>query len=165
MPNLVFEVVPQLNTLVSCQNRGSPSDSEWDAWLALAKETMRTTPKPHRALVMTEGGHPSRTQQGRLAAAMGGGRALTAVVSSAPTLRFVVSALTFTNRDIKCFAPSQMDAALCHLGLATADVPVVEAVTERLRKQLTQAAGSVTSTAGSQRDSLRREEPRSLRNR
>jgi hypothetical protein len=137
MPNLVFELIPQFHTLVSYQNRNSPSELEWDDWLVLARETMRTTPKPHRALVVTEGGHPSRAQQGRLAAAMDGGRALTAVVSGAPTLRFVVSTLTFANRDIRCFAPSQMDVALCHLGLATADLPVVAAAIERLRKQLT----------------------------
>jgi hypothetical protein len=135
MPNLVFEFVPQIHTLISCQNRGNPSDPEWDEWVACAQKSFLTTPKPHRVLVMTEGGHPSKAQQDRLVATLGGRQ--TAVVSNAPTLRFVVSALSFANPHIKCFVPSQMHSALSHLGIDDASVPLVDEVIGRLRQQLT----------------------------
>jgi hypothetical protein len=137
MPNLVFEFVPRVHTLISCQNRSNPSEVEWDAWIAHARESFQKTPRPHRVLVMTEGGHPSKAQQDRLVAALGGRRALTSVVSNASTLRFVVSALTLANPDIKSFAPSQMHSAMSHLGIDDTEVSVVESAFKRLRQQLT----------------------------
>jgi hypothetical protein len=132
MPNLVFEVVSEIRTLVSYQSALNPTDSEWDAWLASAAEGALLG----RALAVTEGGHPSRAQQGRLAAFLNGRRALTAVVSNAPTLRFVVSVLTFTNPDIKAFSLAQMPAALRHLGLAPSEAPLALAAVERLRERM-----------------------------
>lgn len=136
MPNLVFERLTEIHTLVSFQNAENPTDLEWDKWIAAVGENLQASPTDHRTLAVTEGGHPTRSQQLRLVALLNGRRALTAVVSSAPAPRFVVSALTFSNPDLKSFSPTEMDAALQYLRLGASERSLATAAIERLRKQL-----------------------------
>lgn len=136
---LVFEVVSGLHVLVSYQETVNPTDGEWDAYVAAVSAAM-LSPRPHRALVVTNGGHPSAAQQGRLRTALAGRRATTAVVSGAPVLRFLVSAFTFVNPDIKCFAPAQMRQAFEYVGLRPEEHAIVEATLQRLRQALAMSA-------------------------
>jgi len=90
-----------------------------------------------RVLVLTEGGHPTREQQGLMNSSMPQSGVRVAVISPSVVARFVTSILVLTNPDIRCFSPQQRGQAYGHLGLLSAEV--VQA--EKLVKQLNESLG------------------------
>ncbi|HEY4014467.1 MAG TPA: hypothetical protein VGM06_14095 [Polyangiaceae bacterium] len=133
-PTLVYEWVSDLELLVSCQGVESPTDAEWDGYLACVA-VMRKT-EAGRSLVMTRGGRPSREQQARLMVVTDGVPARVAVISPAGALRFIVSILALVNPHIESFHPSQQAAAFEHIGLSPEHHDRVHRVVERLQKKL-----------------------------
>jgi hypothetical protein len=134
LPNLVFEVSARLCLGMSCQTAEHPTDFEWDAYLsALAPFRGRGD---FRSLVITTGGHPSRGQQDRLRQCMGTTRVRVAIVSPAAGLRFLTSALSLFNPNIRCFAPAQHAVAFAHIGVGPAESRLVADTIERLQRKL-----------------------------
>jgi len=140
-PHLAFEVLADLRLLVSSQSEENPTDAEWDAWL-LAADTLGELPGRFRLLVLTEGGRPTREQLGRLSARKRAAEEklgkkqsepLAALVTSSTATRFIVSALTFVNPAIRCFAPTSLAEAYTHLGLTDPERKSAAAAIERLR--------------------------------
>jgi hypothetical protein len=121
--------------MVLYQEDVNPSEKEWDAYLATLEPTLGE-PELLRSLVITGGAFPSRRQQARLVSVVDGRTPRVAVVSPAPILRFVVSMLALLNRNIRCFTPTQQQAAFAHLGLRPADHAIAQAAIERLRRRL-----------------------------
>lgn len=133
-PDLVFEVLIEERLVVSCQTRFNPSDAEWDSWLdavaALVQRVGTVT-----LLVVTEGGHPTRTQTERLRA-RNTSHPLTAVVSSSTGMRFFISALSFVNPTIRYFSLVELDRAFEHVGLSPPSYERVRTSIEELRRRL-----------------------------
>lgn len=101
-------------TLITVHTAEPPTDPEWDAVLQDFQDR-----KPERVLVFTEGGGPATLQRGRLNDALGGKPLTTAIVSSSPVVRGIVTALSWFNPDMRVFHPDRARAALEYLGIAS----------------------------------------------
>jgi hypothetical protein len=132
--DLVFEVLPDARLVVSCQTRFNPSDSEWELWL-MATGNLAHQVGYFRLLVLTEGGHPTKTQLERVRAE-NKTNPPTAIVSPSLSLRFLGAALTFVNPTIRCFAPAQLEKAFDHLGLALSERHPAHSAIDRLQRRL-----------------------------
>jgi hypothetical protein len=136
LPNLDFEFLPSLNLMVVVQLEKTPTDAEWDAYLAALMGVSRGGSLP-RCIVITGGAYPDHGQRERLIALTKGKPSRVAVISPATTVRFAASVLALINRNVKSYSPKEHDAAFSHVGLARADRAIVEACIERLRRELT----------------------------
>jgi hypothetical protein len=134
LPNLVFEVLPDLCLMVSYQLETAATDAEWDAYLVAMDKALRSS--RFRSIAVTEGAHPTRAQQARLTAVVKGKPARVAVLTSASGVRFVVSVLALMNRDVKAFTLREYEAAFIHLDLAFGERIGVPGVIARLRERL-----------------------------
>ncbi|HEY3593193.1 MAG TPA: STAS/SEC14 domain-containing protein [Polyangiaceae bacterium] len=131
-PVLVYELLPEQQLLVSWQNTHEASDDEWDNYV----QAVSSLRGPGAAsLVLTDGGYPTRKQQARLFEQIKDNRRV-AVVSSASTLRFVVSILSFINPNIKSYMPDELVDAITYLRVPEASHPIVLATVESLRRRL-----------------------------
>jgi hypothetical protein len=117
-------VSPSLGLLI--HDDAPPTDAEWDPWLS----TIRNPRDGFSILVTTDGGAPSRAQQARFGAELRGKIVPTSVVTDRALARFVVSAMSFINRGVRGFAPTEIDAALDWL---RADAPSRAALDAELR--------------------------------
>lgn len=142
--NLVFETLEDLRLVVSYQTTANPTDAEWDAWLTATTALWKKTSE-FRLLVVTEGGHPNKSQVERVGETKRqqertGARKLseprTAIISGSGVLRFIASIMMFLNPRIRCYSPSQRDEAYAHIGLTPAQRGVAERAVERLRAKL-----------------------------
>ena len=134
-PTFAFEVVPELELLVSYQGPVNPTDEEWKAYIEVLAR-LHQEPNGYRYLTFSEGGHPTGAQQARVKAAVNGRTPPVAIVSSSIALLFVGSVLALINRKVVCFRPNQIERAYAHIGLQSRDVPRVEAIVARLRTQV-----------------------------
>jgi len=133
-PTLVFEFLPELCLMVSHQLETAATDAEWDDYVAAMAGPARSG--RFRSIVSTEGAHPSRAQQARMAALVKGQPGRVAVLSSAGGVRFAVSLFALINRDVKSYSPKEYEAAFIHLDLPLLERTGVAAVIERLREKL-----------------------------
>lgn len=140
-PQLVFETIEPLRLVVCCQTKLPPHDKEWKAWLA-ATDALRDAHGNFRLLVYTDGGHPTASQKDTLRIRPPIAP-LTAVVSSQAAVRFAMSVFSFINRNIRCFSPTQRQAAYAHLKLELRHHKTVDQVLNRLLRQI----GSPTQLA------------------
>jgi hypothetical protein len=60
----------------------------------------------------------------------------TALVSPSLAFRFMASALSVINPTIRCFPPTQLDAAFAHLGLSETEAHFAKAAHDRLKGAL-----------------------------
>jgi hypothetical protein len=134
LPNLVFEYQPHLYLMISYQLEIAATDAEWDGYLAAVAGPLQSGGL--RTIVVSEGAHPSRSQQARMAALVRGRPSRVAVLSPASGMRFVVSVFALVNRNVKAYAPKEYEAAFTHVGLAPAEHAGVVKVIERLRERL-----------------------------
>lgn len=137
-PSFVFEVIPDLNLLLTYQGRHSPSDDEWDSFVKAIEELSRA-PTLYRYLTLSEGGHPTSTQQARIKSVANGRTPAVSIISTSVAMRFVVSVLALINPRIQCFRPDQKMQAYSHIGLKPQDVAIVERRIEVLRSKLPSA--------------------------
>ena len=132
--HLVFEALLELRVLVSCQTQFNPSDLEWDSWLNAAINLDRRAGQ-FRLLVVSDGGHPTKSQVERMKAT-NRKNPPTAIVSPSLALRFMGAALTFVNPTIRCFPPSDFEGAFDHIGLGGLERGPVLAAVARLQATL-----------------------------
>lgn len=130
-----FEVIEDLELLVSYQGPTSPSDGEWATYLQVL-ERLHRVPSRYRYLTISEGGHPSGAQQARVKAVTHGRTPPVAVVSTSVAIRFVVSLLALFNHRVKCFGPEQTDRAFEHIGIGHTDQARVRACIAKLKGQI-----------------------------
>jgi hypothetical protein len=125
--------------MVSYQSPSNPSDTEWTSYVQ-AVERLYGAPHPHRYLVLSEGGHPSRAQQAQLTTATKGRTSAVSIVSSSLLLRFVGAMMGLFNPRVQCFGPEQMERAFSHIDVGPADEPKVLACLAALRAELASRA-------------------------
>lgn len=131
---LAFEFLSGPRVIVMCQTASSPTDAEWQGYLDCVSSLATT--ETIKVLVQTEGGRPSPQQQQRLVACVGERDMHTAVVSPAVAIRFVVSSLSLSKRNVRYFEPSEMAAAFEHLQLDTTTRAQVQHALQRLQAAL-----------------------------
>lgn len=136
-PTMVFEQVDTL--LLCCHGKKNPSDAEWQSFLTHLKG-VRDTFDSMRTLIWTLGGGPTVAQRKQLNEVMAGKSTRGAVVSAHPGIRFVVSALTLMNRDLKTFSPDEIPDALLYLGLSGDTRRIGLHALERLRGRISGGA-------------------------
>ena len=125
------------NTIVGVHTIESPTNKQWDEYVSMAKKLSAELGFDEmRALSITDGGAPSGEQRKIINDSLGGRSVLTAIVSSSPMVRNIVTALSWFNPKIKTFAPSRVRDALAHIGFAQSDV-------SKLCYRLRPLAGSV----------------------
>jgi hypothetical protein len=134
-PSFAFELVPELELLVSYQGPQNPTDAEWSAYVE-ALIPLHQAPNEYRYLTFSEGGRPSSAQQGQVKAVVNGRTPAVAIVSSSIAIHFIGSVLALVNRRVHCFRPDQVERAYAHLALHPRDVPRVEAIVARLRARI-----------------------------
>jgi hypothetical protein len=133
--NLVFEVIKDVRLVVSCQNVGFLTDTEWANWL-LAVMNLEREVSSVRLLVVSEGGHPTKAQIDRVRAVNRTNPPMS-IVSPSRGYRFMAAALTFLNPAIRCYSPHERDKAYDHLGIAANDRDRIELTIDRLNRKLT----------------------------
>jgi hypothetical protein len=108
--------------LIALHTETAPSDEEWGTWIAFIEPFgLRTQQDLHRCpnLVLTDGGAPSTAH--RTAANVLISQAETmppvAVVTASIAVRTLLRGLSIFNPRVRSFAPTELDAALTHLGV------------------------------------------------
>jgi hypothetical protein len=129
--NLVYEMLQGELILVTVQ-RDNATPAEWDHYLNFF-ETLANI-KALRMVVYVQGAAPSVANQQRIAKIVRGRDWPCALISSSIALRFVVSTFSLINRNIRYFTPTQVPAALLHIGCTKDTSPAVEQVLDRLRQ-------------------------------
>ena len=137
-PSFAFEVVRDLELLVSYQGPENPRDEEWDTYVGVLLR-LHQAPNGYRYFTISEGGHPSGAQQARVKAVTNGFTPAVAIVSPSIAIRFVGSVLALVNRKVQVFRPDELEEAYRHIGVAPGSVPRLEAVVNRLRAQVSAA--------------------------
>jgi len=118
-------------TMTMVHTAEKPTDVEWDAMLAHFRAK-----RAERVIVFTDGGGPTTLQRGRLNDALEGSVVKTAVVSSSPVIRGIVTALSWFNPGIKSFLPHEASLALGYLGLAAGEHERLMQKVVRLSREL-----------------------------
>jgi hypothetical protein len=129
---LVFEWLSAENVVVSYMGTGPAARHEWDSYRNLLQAIQHT--RRVRCLWYTEGAYPPRDEQVRLAEAGGRQPWLAAVVSPSPALRFVVSAVSLINRNLRYFTPQDLPKALVHLRCTATEQEAVLDALDRLKQ-------------------------------
>jgi len=117
--------------MVLRENKTTPSDADWDAFLA-ELTAQRPNFKNLRIVVFTDGGGPSSAQRKRLAVALGGEAVRVAVVTESATVRFIVSSIALLNKSIATYHPKDVDKAFAWLALSPSEQKQVEHAREQL---------------------------------
>jgi hypothetical protein len=138
LESIAFTAVDGL--LVLCHSSASPSDEEWDVWIA------RQAPGEHRGiLISTEGGAPNSRQRSRVAektSSRGGVRPPVALLTDSAIIRSVMTAFAWIlgkDQLMKAFPRMAVAEAVEWLG---ADVPTapVRAAVSRLHGALSRSS-------------------------
>jgi hypothetical protein len=106
---------------------------EHDRWAELAAQLRELRSKPHARFLVCQGEQPPLTEVQRLINAVRGGRWRVAMVSPSVSMRFVASSFSLVVKNVRFFAPEQLDAAFDHLACTPAEKLRVNATMERLR--------------------------------
>lgn len=94
-------------------------------------------------LVFTDGGGPSSAQREEMAKLVHPSKYRAAVFSTAPSVRFIVTSLTFINPMIRAFVPNEWQRGLEHLGLSS---PAERRRIEQAVQQFARRAGNRFAT-------------------
>ncbi|MBL8678029.1 MAG: hypothetical protein JNK05_02640 [Myxococcales bacterium] len=104
-------------TMLSLHSRLSITDAEFMCVLPAFVDATKRCARVH-SLVFSDGGAPSLSQRRRLFDALGDHRRVVrnAVVTDAPSVRFVIGAMSLVVETIQVFAPDQVAEAMNYLG-------------------------------------------------
>lgn len=118
-------------TAVTVLGRNPPSDEEWEAVCAFC----RAPNPPVRVLVLSAGGAPTSPQRQKILEASGGKGLPQAILSESQFVRGVVTAISWFVKDVRAFAPSDLQSALDYLKITT-PIAKVQAVLDELKREL-----------------------------
>jgi hypothetical protein len=137
IPGMVFEALPAQRMVVVWAGKGELSPDEWDRCLASIRSLGDL--KGLRLWVWSEGARPSRAQQAELIELTRDADVRAALVSPSVAMRFVVSVFTLVYRDIRLFAPAQLEEAIVQLCESGEEAEVVRAAVERVKQAFERA--------------------------
>jgi hypothetical protein len=123
------------SVLVLRESKDTPSDEEWDGFLA-ALTGLRKRVSELRALVVTDGGGPSSSQRTRIKDALAGAAIRSAVVSDSIKIRFIASAIMLISKNHASYTTKELYRAYDHLGLSPEERPVVAEALRQLEREL-----------------------------
>ena len=121
-------------TAVTVLGRNAPTDKEWEVVCAFC----RGPNPPVRVLVWSAGGAPTSAQRHAILDASGGKGLPQAILSDHQMVRGIVTAISWFVKDVRAFAPDDLQSALNHLKI-TKPVAEVQAVLDGLRRELESA--------------------------
>jgi hypothetical protein len=131
-PQFVFELLPEAQIVVSYQSATPPHPSEVHEYGALLSSLAE---KPDvRCLWFTDGAHPTRSDQESLSQRVPKHQWRVALVSGSPQIRFIASAFSLVNRNLRYFTPEQLPQALRHLLCTREEQDAVQSVLAELRR-------------------------------
>lgn len=135
MRRMAFRVVDQVLVLVHAEQ--DPSDDEWMEYvLEIKRQGTLLLPQ----VVFTAGGRPNSVQRKMLTDVLAGRGMKVAVLSVSTMVRGVVTAISWFNRDIRAFDPSELHRALDYLGVPPAQAGLIQVALDSLRGKLAKAA-------------------------
>jgi len=131
MKNQAFKFLDDL--VIVAHTANPPTEEESRAYLNAfrARDLSRL-----RCLAFTDGGAPSAAHRRELNEILRGRAFPTAVVSSVPVVRGVVTALSWFNSKIKAFAPEDAEQAFVYLGIPQSDYAKVWVEIRKLSTEL-----------------------------
>ncbi len=112
--------------ILVANDKGSPSDAEWDAVLGLTRGATGS-------LVYTSGGVPNSAQRKR-ASEQGLLALRAALMTDSPIARGVVTALSWLGADTRAFDPEETQAALGFLNVPEAEHRELLSHLERMKR-------------------------------
>jgi hypothetical protein len=122
--------------LLMAHTKKTPEDASWSAVCRSLADTINEK-GAIRTLVFTDGGGPSSSQRQEMANLVHPTKYRAAVFSTAPSVRFIVTSLTFINPMIRSFAPNEWQRGLEHLGATgPAEQMRVEQAVQRFAKRI-----------------------------
>jgi hypothetical protein len=131
MRNIAFKVIDRLFIVV--YGSADPTDEEWRGYL---DEIERHGVDRTMQLVITEGGGPTAAQRRYLEEVLAGRTVPVAVFASSVSVRAMVSAMSWVNRDIRAFSPNGLFDALSYLEIPVSRADLIEREVEKLRLAL-----------------------------
>jgi len=112
MKTMTFAVDGDIMIVLHTANQ--PTEDEWSTWMS----ALRKMSKPRlKVLIFTDGGVPNTLQRGMLLDHFAEAQPPIAVVSNAPAVRGVVTAISWFNPNVKLFTPARLADAFAHLGV------------------------------------------------
>jgi hypothetical protein len=133
--NIAFAVHPEHGLVILLHGRNNPSEAEWKPYIRLLDSALLRGDMT-RVLVITDGGHPTGSQQTAMNATLRSRVAHVAVISPSAVARFVTSILVMTHPGIRCFSPQQRHQAYVHLGLSPTVAPQIDTLVAQIRRDL-----------------------------
>jgi hypothetical protein len=129
-----------MDVLYSVQSRATPSDAEWEGYLAHCTEFLDGQPDVSKmaVLVVSDGGGPDARQRKalieRFQARLGGPDhwPRTAVVTGSIVARGIVTAICWFRKDMDCFGPQNVDDLFAFLRIPRTERTQVARDLERL---------------------------------
>ena len=122
--------------LLIAHTKKSPEAASWSAMCRSLADTIDSK-GAIRCVVFTDGGGPSGAQREEMAKLIHPTKYRTSVFSTAPTVRFIVTSLTFINPMIRSFVPNEWQRGLEHLGAGSpADRRKVEQAVQQFARRV-----------------------------
>jgi hypothetical protein len=131
MKNMAFKVIDRLFLVV--YGTKDPTDDEWRAYIA---DVERHGIDRTMQLVFTEGGGPTAPQRRFLEELLAGRTVPVAVMTSSSSIRLMVTAMSWVNREIRSFPPTGLYDALAYLEIPASRAELIEREIKKLRCSL-----------------------------
>ena len=135
VPSIAYEFLRRHLCIVVYKAPGDTPVEEWSAYVDFLEAHAHYGSRL-KLVVHNEDGSTSFEQQARLGPLLRENASRVAVISAGARLRFMVSIVSAWNRNIKMFAPTELDAAFDHLQSDEAEREAIEAALERLRAKV-----------------------------
>lgn len=135
MKTIAYKVIDRL--FLVAYGTEDPTDGEWFGYI---EEIKRHGVDRTMQLVCTEGGGPNATQRRYLEEALAGRTVPVAVLSSSVSVRGMVSAMSWVNREIRAFPPAGLLDALAYLEIPASRADLIEREIQKLRHELRRPA-------------------------
>ena len=136
MKTMAFAVVG--NLIVTLHGTQSPSTEEWDEYVKALRKISVTEADPTRLrnIVFTDGGAPNSVQRKAVNDIVSSKSVRSAIVSSSPLVRSVVTAFSWFNSSIKVYQPDEVEEAFQHLRLSAYEIEITRRRLTELRAQI-----------------------------
>ena len=136
MDNMAFKIVDTLHVIALGPR--NPSTADWNSYVEAlhAEEKKGVDVAQMRTIVFSDGGGPEPAMRKQVVDLLHGRTTKLAVVTGSTTLRAVMTAMSWFNRDARAFAPAEVGDALRHLGVAETKFDSIKAMAQGLLKDL-----------------------------
>lgn len=131
MKTIGYRVVDRLFIVV--YGTTDPTDEEWWGYI---EDVKRHGIDRTMQIVATEGGGPTAPQRRYLEEVLAGRVVPVAVMSRCLSIRLMVTAMSWVNRDIRCFGSTGLYDALAYLEIPASRAELIERVAATLRQAI-----------------------------